>query len=74
MVDRRALLLEQLAEADQRIFESEKRIERHKQSIAELEAAGRETATAQVLLEMALTTHATQIAERDRLKLRISQL
>jgi hypothetical protein len=74
MIDRRALLLDQLSDARHSVLESEGRISRHKRSLAELQNAGRDTAIARELLQMAESTHATQIAALDRLKLQISQL
>jgi hypothetical protein len=74
MIDRRNLLVEQLADASQRVIGGEGRIQRHKQAIIELHRVGRDIAIAQELLEMAISTHAVQVAARDRLKAQLSQL
>ena len=73
-MDRHALLLDQLADAEQRLVESAKRIERQKVSIAEMQAEARETAIARELLKLALDAHAALVAARDRVKVRIKQL
>jgi hypothetical protein len=74
MVDRRALLLDKLAEVEQQVAESARRIQGQKKSIAEMQPRARETAIAAELLKVALRGHAVLVAARDRLKVRISQL
>ena len=68
MINRRTLLLDQLADAERSIIENETRIRLQKQLIAEQERAGRDSAIAKELLGMLQGSHTLHIATRDRIK------
>ena len=74
MIDRRVLLLEQLAEATERVIEGAQRIQRHRQATAALKRDGRETTIAEELLQMMVSTQAEQVAARQRLKVLLRHL
>jgi hypothetical protein len=74
MINRRALLSSQLADAEQRILESESRIDHHRLSIMQLILAKRDTSLAEQLLNVALQGHAILTASRDRIKIQLDQL
>lgn len=74
MINRRTLLLDQLADAERGIIESETRILRQKQLIAEQERAGHDSAVANELLRMLQGSHALHVAARDRIKVGLSSL
>jgi len=74
MINRRALLLDQLADAERSIIKNETRIRQQTQLIAERERAGHDSAIAKELLGMLQGSYALHLAARDRIKVGISSL
>lgn len=74
MINRRSLLLDQLADAERSIVENETRIRLQKQAIAEQERAGCDSAIATELLGMLQDSHTLHVATRGRIKAGISSL
>jgi hypothetical protein len=74
MINRRMLLVAQLADAERSIIESEVRIGRQKQCIAEQARAGHDSAIAKELLDMLQGSHALHVAARERIKVGLSSL
>jgi hypothetical protein len=74
MINRRSLLLDQLADAERSIVENETRIRQQKQLIADQERDGRDSAIATELLCMLRDSYTLHVATRDRIKAGISSL
>ena len=74
MINRRTLLLDQLADAERSIVENESRIRRQEQLIAERVRAGHDGAIARELLGMLRGSHALHVATRDRIKAGLQSL
>lgn len=74
MINRRTLLLDQLADAERGIIENETRIRRQRELIADQERTGHDSAIATELLRMLQGSHALHVAARDRIKVGLSAL
>lgn len=74
MINRRTLLLDQLADAERSITENETRIRLQKKLIADHERVGRDAAIARELLGMLQGSHTLHVAARDRIKTGLSSL